>query len=78
MIIIERTGFFLDQGNLILQVAPVAVPERRVYAAAARFVTLLPPEGGIPGGSVQVAPSRSTHPFKVLYTDAMPTYTSPL
>jgi leucyl-tRNA synthetase len=30
------------------EVAPAAVSERRVYAAATRFVTLLPPEGGVP------------------------------
>src|SRR5450631_3516595 len=43
--------------NLILppKVAPAEMSERRVYAAAARFVTLLPPEGGVPGQR-QIAP----------------------
>jgi hypothetical protein len=53
------------------------VSERRVYAAAARFVTMLPPEGGVPGGSVKL-PLSINPPVKVLYMDAMPTYTSPL
>ena len=31
------------------EVAPADVSERRVYAAAARFAMLQPPEGGVPG-----------------------------
>ncbi len=31
------------------EVAPARQSERRVYAAAVRFATLLPPEGGVPG-----------------------------
>jgi hypothetical protein len=45
--------------NLTLppKVAPAEVSERRVYAAAARFVTLLPPEDGVPGQR-QIAPVK--------------------
>jgi hypothetical protein len=47
-----------------LEVAPAEVTERRVYAAAAPFVTLLPPEGGVPG-QCQVAPLTNRPKIKI-------------
>ena len=42
--------------TLPLGIVPAEPTERRVYAAAKRFGSLLPPEGGVPRGSVKMRP----------------------
>ena len=53
----SRTVF--GPGGRILTLTPIVEPakasERRVHAAAARFASLLPREGSVPGGSVKMS-----------------------
>ena len=47
----NRPGGFLRRGAYLatsFDVEPVEASERRVYAAAVWFASLLPPEGGVP------------------------------
>jgi hypothetical protein len=52
------------QLDTALKVAPMEVSERGVYAAAAGLVTLLPPEGGVPGNA-KLRPGAVTPPFSI-------------
>jgi hypothetical protein len=54
------------------EVGAVAIWERRLQAAAVGFVTLLPPEGSVPGGSVKMRPLSvlPSQRFKFAFTNS--------
>jgi hypothetical protein len=62
----EPAGFFQGRiPDIAPNVAPVAVLERRIHAAAVCFAMWLPPEGGVPGAvpNATVRPAASLKQF---------------